>query len=258
MILFTGRGNIAEYFHKTYSCTIISVRNLNDDELKDAIKAAHVVIHNSALIESNNFDNYIASNFLLTRRIVKICEEVNPNVRFIHLSSMSFLSNDSTYLPADEMTDYAYSKYISENYCFRSSLNNLASVRFSTIFYIDERKDGISKLIKDAAVKSEVLIYNNGSAKRDIIPLRILIKYLHRLCNVKSISKKYNIVSGKETSFMDIVNILLKHYPHLKIINKEIETHNVLSSFSKKDVISLGEIDFNLDEEIEMYIRDNV
>ncbi len=255
MILFTGSGKISDLFQKIYPSRIISARKLNDKELKEAIRDAQTIIHNSALIYSNNFDDYIASNFLLTRRIVNICEEVNPDIRFINLSSMSFLSDESSYLPADQMTDYAYSKYISENYCLRSSLKNLTNVRFSTIYYGDENRDGISKLIKDIIVKNEITLFNNGIAKRDIIPIRILIMYLYKLCNIKTLSKKYNIVSGVQTSFMDIVNILLKHYPNLKIANKEVDAYNVLCTFSKQDVISLGEIDFSLEEEIELNIK---
>ena len=168
---------------------------------------------------------------------------------------MSFLSDDSSYLPVDKMTDYAYTKYISENYCLRSGLKNLTNVRFSTIYYDDEKRDGISKLIKDIRVNNEVTLYNKGIAKRDIMPIRILIMYLYKLCNVTTLSKKYNIVSGIQTSFMDIVNVLLKHYPTLKIANKEIEAYNVLCDFSKQDVVSLGEIKFSLEEEIELNIK---
>jgi nucleoside-diphosphate-sugar epimerase len=255
MILFTGSGKISDLFQRMYSSKIISIRKLNDKELKEAVRDSQTIIHNSALIYSNNFDDYIVSNFLLTRKIINICEEINPEIRFINLSSMSFLSDDSSCLPADQMTDYAYSKYISENYCLRSSLKNLTSVRFSTIYYGDENIDGISKLIKDIIVKNEITLFNNGIAKRDIIPIRILVMYLYKLCNVKTLSKKYNIVSGVQTSFMDIVNILLKYYPTLKISNKKVEANNVLCAFSKQDVVSLGEIDFSLEEEIVLNIK---
>ena len=58
------------------------------------------------------------------------------------------------YLQVDEMTDYAFSKFISEKYCLNSNLNSITSVRFSTIFYANENKDGISKLIFDCVNKN--------------------------------------------------------------------------------------------------------
>ncbi len=255
MILFTGGGKIASVFQKKYESKIVSSRNLNDDELSDAIKNAQTIIHNSALIYSSNFDDFIESNFLLTRRVIKICKKVNPKVRFINLSSMSILSGDDTYLPVDQMNDYAYSKYISENYCLRSGLENLTNLRFSTIFYGDSKRDGISKLIEDSNIHNEITLLNKGIAKRDIIPLRILVEYLYKICKSNSLKSKYNIVSGKETSFKEISDILKENNRKLKIFNKALETQNILCSFSKKDVIELGEIHFDLRKDIEIYMN---
>ena len=262
MILFTGSGKVAEIFQKIFPSKIfpskiISARNLNDYELKEEIKGVKAIIHNSALIQADKLDDFIVSNFLLTRKIINICEEVNPKVRFVNLSSMSILLNDSACIPVDEMTNYAYSKYISEEYCIRSNLENLTSVRFSTIYYGDEDRDGVSKLVMDAVINNKVTLFNDGAAKRDILPIRILVMYLQKICKVNALSRKYNIVSGDQTSFMGIVRILLKSYPDLLINNEQANSHSVLSVFSKKDIISLGEIYFDLEDEIKLQIMGN-
>ncbi len=255
MILFTGNGKISNRFKEYYPAKIISARSLSDRKLSEFIQKANIVIHNSALIDSNNFDKYIESNFLLTRRIVKICEEVNPGIRFINISSMSILSDSDNYLDPDSMTDYAYSKFISENYCLRSKLLNLTSVRFSTIFYSDSERDGISKLIMECVSKKSIKLLNEGADKRDIIPLRIAVDYLYKLSQTKSYQQKTNIVSGKEYSFKDLVKIVMKYVPDLRVSNKKLKVNKVLSKFSLKDVEQLGRLEIDLDVEIGSYIK---
>jgi nucleoside-diphosphate-sugar epimerase len=250
MILFTGGGKIADQFKDQYPAKIISARKLSDEVLAQELGAADIVYNNAALIYGNQLDEFIAANFLLTRRIVRICEEVNPSVRFINFSTMSLLLDDQNYLPVEQMNDYAFSKYIAENYCFRSGLANLSSVRFSTIFYGDAKRDGISELAADCQMNNEITLINNGEAKRDIIPLRILVQYLYKVGVAESLQKTYNLVSGTAISFREIADILKEINPALRILNKEIDTHDVLSDFSRQDIEALGEIAFSLREEI--------
>lgn len=255
MILFTGGGKIAEAYKKKHTAKIISARKVSDKKLNAEIKNADVIFHNAALINSENKELLHEGNVLLTIKIINICKEVNLNVRFILFSSMSFLANDSSYLPVKKMSNYAYSKYIAEKLCLKSKLKNLTSVRFSTIFYKDQNRDGISSLIYDAIKKKEITIYNSGIATRDIIPINVLIDYLYKLTTQERIQKTYNIVSGVETSFYEIVNILLKENPKLNINNiLHRKARNILSNFSSKDILTLGKININLESEINAFI----
>jgi dTDP-D-glucose 4,6-dehydratase len=106
-------------------------------------------------------------------------------------------------------------------------------------------------LIYDCVKNNEITIYNNGSALRDIIPLKILCHYLYKLSILEIYSKTINIASGNSTSFMDITNILKTKNKKLKINN--VTTSNivkVLSSFPKNNLDFLGVIDFDLKNEI--------
>lgn len=255
MILFTGGGKIAEAYKKKYNIKIISARNSSEKKLRTEIKNANVIFHNAALISSENKEYLYNGNVLLTIKLINICQEVNKNIRFIFFSSMSFLDNDSSYLPLNKMSNYAYSKYLAEKTCLNSNLKNITSLRFSTIFYKDQNRDGISRLIYDAIKKKEITIYNNGIATRDIIPINVLIDYLNKITTQERVQKTYNIVSGVETSFYEIVKIILKENPKLNINNILLKkTTNILSNFSSKDVLTLGKININLESEINAYI----
>lgn len=251
MILFTGSGAISECFLEYFPCKIISARNLSDDDLSNWILKADVIIHNAAIIKSDNFKDYIDANFILTKRILDLVTKIKPSVKFINISSMSILSSSDEYLQVNEMSDYAFSKFISEKYCFKNSIVKVTNVRFSTIFYGNEKRDGISKLIYDCAKNNEITIYNNGSALRDIIPLRILCHYLYKLSILEIYCKTINIASGNSTSFMDIANILKTKNEKLKI-NNVIDSNivEVLSNFPKNNLDFLGVIDFDLKNEI--------
>ena len=251
MILFTGSGAISECFLEYFPCKIISARNLSDYDLSNWILKAEVIIHNAAIIKSDNFKDYIDANFILTKRILDLVTEIKPSIKFINISSMSILSSSDEYLQVDEMSDYAFSKFIAEKYCLKNPIVNLTNVRFSTILYGNEKRDGISKLIYDCAKNNEITIYNNGSALRDIIPLKILCHYLYKLSNLQIYCKTINIASGNSTSFMDIANILKIKNKNLKINNVTASNIvDVLSHFPNKNLDFLGVIDFDLKNEI--------
>lgn len=255
MILFTGGGAIANHFSQNYPCQIISARKLSDEELTKWILQADVIIHNAAVINASSISEYIVGNFLLTKRIIDLVVNIKPSIKFINISSMSILANSHEYAAIDQMSDYAYSKFIAEQYCIRKNLPRLTNIRFSTIFYGDEKRDGISKLIYDCITKNEVTIYNDGSAYRDIIPINILCEYLYKLTILANFDNKINIVSGNKTQFRILVEILQKQKSNFKINNIEANFNVVLSDFSKESILKIGEIPFQLEDEILNYFR---
>ena len=254
MILFTGGGSFAQKFKELFTCTIISARNLDDISLVEYLSKANIIIHNSAIIKGNSFKEFIEGNFLLTKRILDLANEINPNVRFINISSMSILDNDVDYLSTHLMSDYAFSKFISEQYCLKHFHQNLINVRFSTIFFENFKKDGFSKLILDS-FSDKITIYNSGLAERDVIPLRIAVQYLNKLCYSDLQSKIVNIASGSALSFNYLSSLILKLNDKVVIQNIECELAEILKTFSKKDIIRLGEIEFSIEEEFTNYYK---
>ena len=221
----------------------------------------NIFIHCGALLHGN-FDNMFNSNVLLTKNILDYLSLRNPNVHFIYLSTMSLLQKKQHILPNDyldfrDMTDYALSKYISEIICSHYSIP-ITVVRFSTLFYRDPSRDGLSKLVYEGVKNKKITIYNNGVAKRNFLPLDVAVQYVVKLIGKeKFFGKTLNIVSGQETNFRDISNFLKFKIKDLKIENKDLELiDNVPTKFNCDDILFLGAIEFDLFEKINEYIQE--
>lgn len=233
-----------------------------NEEQKSKLSNCDVFIHCGALLKGS-FNDLFDSNVLLTKNILDYLILENPNVNFVYLSSMSLLQKKQNILHNDfldfrNMTDYALSKYISEILCSRYRIP-ITIVRFSTLFYKNPTRDVLSKLIYDAVKNNKIVIYNNGVAKRDFLPLDIAAQYVEKLIGKeKFLGKILNIVSGRETSFKEIANFLKIRIPDLIIENKDLElTDTVPTKFSCDDIYSLGEIKFNIFEKIDEYIHES-
>lgn len=255
MILFTGSGAIADSFSRLFTCKIVSARSMSDEELQIEIKNATVIIHNAAAINATSLSSFVDANFILTKRIVDIAFLVNPDVRFIYISSMSILLNDTVYKEPEDMTNYAFSKYIAELYCLKHELKNICCVRFSTIFYKDPAKDGLSKLAYEAIKTGKLTIYNDGKAIRDFIPLGIAVQYLYKLATESFLSdKKVNIASAHPHSFNVFSDIILSRFPAISLENIKVPETNILSEFSKKYIENIGEIEFKIEDHFINYL----
>lgn len=230
-------------------------------ENKFKLSNCDVFIYCGALLQGS-FNDLFNSNVLLTKNILDYLSLRNPAVHFIYFSSTSILQKKQNillddYLNFRDMTDYALSKYISETICSRYRIP-ITIVRFSTLFYKNPTKDGLSKLVYDAVKNKKITIYNNGVAKRDFLPLDIAAQYIVKLISkAKFFGKTLNIVSGKETRFKDISDFLKIRIRDLVIENKDSESvDNVPTNFNCSDICSLGENNFDLFEKIDKYIQE--
>lgn len=259
MIVLTGRGALASAFQQVKDVAIASHRELAESIFFERLSRATVVVHNASSINCTNIEEAISRNFDFTRKIVQFLEQKNPNAHLIYISSMSILDHLSSakYASVEKMNAYSYSKYLAETYVLKSKLNAVSSVRFSTIFYRDPTRDGLSKLITDAATHNEISLINRGAARRDFLPISIAARYLDRLCDIAPTSKQcYTIASGIETSFKQIATMLESLSPGLRVSNASLpESTNILSTFTKDDIEKLGEIRFSLEYEVENYFN---
>lgn len=251
-------------YNKNYDIDTVSLRYEKefDQNLKDKILSYDVFIHCGALIEGD-FDSLIKSNTLLTKKLLDFISKNNPKMHFIYFSTMSLLKKKKDIVNYDyanfrDMTDYAVSKYISEIICSRYRYRiPITILRFSTIFFKDPIKDGLSKLVCDAVINKKITIYNNGEAKRDFIPLDIAVKYVKKvILNEKFYGKTLNIVSGTETSFKCVANFLDEKIEDLKIHDYVVDLNdNVPINFNTSYINMLGEIEFELFDEIYLFLK---
>ena len=257
MILFTGHGSLHEAFSRRYDCEVVSARKLSDKDLTDALRSAAVVVHNAASLGNEGLAESVENNFLLTKRVIDLLHAVNRESRFIYVGSMSYLQDDRHYLPFDQMTSYAYSKYLGETYCLLHAHQPMLSVRFSTIFYGDPAKDGLSKLVHDAKSRQQITLINEGVACRDFLPVNIAADYLYRFADLSiSFAKKQvvNIASGTKHSFSAVAGYLTELIPALQVdhVNSNNSTP-VLCDFSIDGLKEVGVIDFSLKDSIKDY-----
>lgn len=246
MIIFTGGGAIASEFSKRFDCHIISARRLSDIELAEHLKNASVIIHNSGLIQSNDTNELLKCNLELTKRVVDLAYDVNPNCKFINISSMSILNECDSYLPTDKMTPYALSKYYSEIYCLNHSFSQITNVRFSTIFYKKKEKDGISKLAYEAVKYGKIKIYNNGLSCRDVLPIEYVVSCLQELAELDLYPRVLNIASGFSVPFSFFIEILKEKISKLVIENEMQNVRPVLCDFPNHFILRKNLIDISV------------
>jgi len=232
-----------------------------NEQQESKLSNCHVFINCGALIHGN-FDNMFKSNVLLTKNILDYLSLRNPNVHLVYFSTMSLLQKKQNILPNDyvnfrDMSDYALSKYISETICSRYRIPTTI-VRFSTLFYKNPIKDGLSRLVYDAVKNNKITLFNNGVAKRDFLPLDVAAQYVAKLIGKeKFFGRTLNIVSGKETKFRDIADFLKIRINNLIIENKDLElVNNVPTNFNCDDICLLGKIEFDLFKKIDEYIQE--
>jgi nucleoside-diphosphate-sugar epimerase len=257
MTILTARGSFSEEYLSKYPGEVASTRELTDKAFRQKISTADVIIHNASTIDCSSIDLCLERNFDFTRKLIGIIKDVNPDVRLIFLSSMSLLdpSDYTKYGNPLDMTPYAYSKYLSETYILRSDLVNMLCVRFSTLFYRDPEKDGLSRLVSEAVQAKKIKLYNNGEARRNFIPLEIAAQYVNKVVVDNQLDKKvFNIVNTSSTSFADVGSTLKRLLPELEIENINSQTNtDVLSEFGTEDIDLLGRIDFDLSDSIANY-----
>jgi len=256
VILFTARGSIYSAFSNKYDCKLVSARLTPATDLQAAIEEADVVIHNAANLQCSDLSQAVEDNFQLTRHLLDLAHRVKPGIRFINISSMSMLATADRYLSVEEMSTYAYSKYLSETYCLRHPMKEVISVRFATIFYKHPQKDGLSKLIFDGVRLRKINLINNGKACRDFVPVEIVADYLKKLAETEKLpGRKINICSGQQYSFSKAAQVLAAEVPQLRVDNTEAAHHAVLCAFGTEGVEALGRVTFELEDHIRDYIK---
>lgn len=256
-IAFTGHGAIAKAFAKKFPASIYSFRNLSELAQVDIIKQSDCLVHNAASLNNESYSKNVDSNFSLTKHLLDICEEYNPSIKFIYLSSMSILNPIMEYKRIEDMGPYAFSKYLGEIYCLKSKISNCTAIRFSTIFYQDHERDGLSKMIKKAVDNKRIDIYNGGAETRDIIPIDVAVEYLNKVIKQAVSDRVINICSGIEVSYKEIALRIKEILKHAEIVDQKVagEEQFFLSKFDTADIVKLGVVNYSLVGEMQRYIN---
>ncbi len=256
-VLFTGGGSIATAYLQRYAADVVSLRKQPDAQWYQLLENYDVIIHNAANLDFNQpLTTLIQDNFDITRRLLDTIFQYYPTKHFIYIGSMSYLETATTYITPQKMSNYAFSKYLGEVYCLQHPHLYTSIVRFSTLFYQNPFKDGISKLIYEAATKGSITLIDGGIAVRDILPIDVAVQYLYKLANTTVLaSSTLNIASHKATSFAEIANYLLRKDSTLEINNYQSQSimPSILADFPPQIDNKLDKIDFIIENYISEY-----
>lgn len=252
MIYFTGGGALyAAFCAENFPCQRVSIRMEGISTLLDKLEDNDTVIHNSANVSPSDFLQAVENNFSLTQNLVEAIHSSKKKIRLIFLSSMSILDEHGNYKGIETMNAYSFSKYLAEIYCLKHPYA-VTCVRFSTIFYQDPLKDGLSKMIQEASESKKISLINGGVAKRDFIPIDLAARYLYKMTKIESPLEVYNLCSGMPLSFSAIASIVQGILPGIIVTNRNIQDSSptVISDFNTNDLIELGQEEVNIEGSI--------
>ena len=249
-VILTGTSGllVSKYIELYPKTKAVSVRYNNLTQLIKALPNSKVIIHASANLNPITRGTGLQDNVVLTKNILeKIAQR---KIHIILISSMSILGRDGELLEPYDMTNYAFSKYLMEELVGVFEDLPITVVRFSTLFYKDPSRDGLSKIIYEAKTKR---CFDVSNCKRDFLPLEIACRCLHKLCNNKKYyGKTVTIASGETINMLDIAEYLKYMYDvsYECFIPKK---SNVCYDFSSDVLVNLKGISFNIYDLIDEY-----
>ncbi|MFI5296919.1 MAG: NAD-dependent epimerase/dehydratase family protein [Polyangiales bacterium] len=258
MIVFTAGGALHDAFAARHECRRVSIRERGAAGVVAALSDGDVLVHNAAAIAVRSLADALASNFDPTRALVDALVDARDasgkRVTLVALSSMSFLGRDGRPLEALDMSPYAFSKYVAEAYCLKSGVDARA-VRFSTLFYRDPKRDGLSAMIATAVAKRRITLLGGGGARRDFLPLSVAVDYLRAIATPTSGPGVYTLAAGVSTSFREVAEMVCEAVPDTSIEDAPATGTPpfVPYEFDAADVERLGRIRFDLRDHVRSY-----
>lgn len=217
-VILTGvNGFLGRKYIELFPDTVgISVRCTNDmrpyycGSCFNKFNNTDVFIHAGANIYPEDTIDAIKDNVILPLYLLNQLKLLKKIPHIILLSSMSVLGKNGEYKNPEKMSNYSLSKYLMEIISRKFPLLPITIVRFSTIFYGDESKDGLSRMIYNSKKIGNISSIN---CSRDFIPIDVACTALSKVgMNKEFFNKTINIVSGKITNMIDIAKYLKKKY----------------------------------------------
>ena len=255
-VVFTGAsGHLGRKFLDLFpNTTPFSIRYGDNEKLiglSKELPGTDVLIHASVNLAPKDIDTAFRDNVILPFDILDMAGKVNPNTHIILISSMSLLGEDCQPRKLRDMTIYAASKFIMEELAVGVAKNPITIVRFSTLFYFDYLKDGLSKMVYNAW-KSKSIVASD--CRRDFLPIWVACRWLNKLCGNKAwYNRTINLASGTSMNMMDVAKYLVDKY--------EVSCHNtplpdytdICYKFSPDDPQSLERVTFDIYRLIDEY-----
>ncbi len=179
----------------------------------------------------DNFDTF-SQNLEMTKNLCRVLEQ-NPVKKLVYFSSAAVYGEDihnnhiTEKTPVNPRSFYGLAKFTAER-LFSKVLENkskLLILRPALIYGTgDQSKSyGPSGFVDSAIKKKTVLLWGDGTEKREFIFLDDIIKITHDLTFSNS-EGIVNIASGKSYTFIDIINVISELLNYKLEINTQDRT----------------------------------
>jgi len=200
----------------------------NKDIVNNLVKKVDTVIHTAAQlsipvsIENPVFDAEI--NVMGTLNLLNATKSNTELSRFIYVST-SAVYGESKYLPIDEkhplnpMSPYGLSKLTAENYCMLfHKIYGLPVVCIRPFNIYGDRENPkkpyssiIARFNDMVSNNKKITIYGDGKQLRDFIHSKDIVSFIDLLLEKpEATGEVYNVASGKPTTIIEIVKLILK------------------------------------------------
>jgi len=224
-----------------------SITELN--QVKEAIKDCEVVVHLGARGSvPRSIKNPIATHEVNSTGTLNVLEAARQNSSHYIFSSSSSVYGSNKILPKNEdmvlrpMTPYAASKLSGEalSLAYAKSYDLPVSVfRFFNIFGPWQRPDHeyaavLPKWINKCLQNEEIEIFGDGEQTRDFTYVETVVKIISSCISNRVLHPDpVNLAYGNNISLNQVITILKKSFPHIKV--KYSKTRNGDVMHSKND-----------------------
>jgi UDP-glucose 4-epimerase len=216
------------------------------DQIRKAIKDCHVVVHLGARGSvPRSIKNPIATHDVNSTGTLNVLEAARQNGSHYIFSSSSSVYGSNKMLPKNEemvlrpMTPYAASKLSGEalSMAYAKSYDLPVSVfRFFNIFGPWQRPDHeyaavLPKWIDKCLRNDEIELFGDGEQTRDFTYVGTVVDIISTCISKKVLHPEpINLAYGNRISLNQVVAILKKSFPHVKVKKSQTRSGDILHS----------------------------
>ena len=194
--------------------------DLNSLEGLDGV--IHLAAQASVPLSVSDFKNSSTTNLLSSINILDFCSK--NKLPLVYASSSAVygdmeIGND-TEETVDLLSPYSVDKYVTELYAeVFYKIHTLSSIglRFFNVFGPKQDPSnpysGVISIFVDRLLKERKIIINGGNQVRDFVYIDDVVRCIYNsflLCKKTPINNQINVLTGKETSINELVNVLAK------------------------------------------------
>ncbi len=190
-------------------------------DLLTILRRVDYVIHEAAqpgvrTSWGQTFDSYLRNNVLATQRLLEACTKVKLK-KFVFASSSSVYGNAGRYPtkeddPLDPISPYGVTKLAAEKLCLAYFVNfglPIVSLRYFTVYGPRQRPDmAIHKFMKNALLKRPIVVYGDGSQKRDFTYVGDVVEATLAAAFSDVEGETVNIGSGRPVRLLELIGMI--------------------------------------------------